>query len=242
MTSETLTKLKDELAARQQDRDAAFRKLALSLVDGQLPDAKRVEAVLTGCGKTLAELESYVNTLTERRALLEEREKLPGLEAERQQVAKEIDAEMQRWRELEAEHEATLQPIVGRLRFLETETRRLDSLKNRLFDLADPALKAEIKAVPAQQRPIHDALDERRKQLAGLATKAAVFDRRTSDEALQMLTAAEAAQRSADAVTFRRQAGEMRERIEAAIADLQAELDGLVSRERELYELATTTL
>ena len=165
-----MTTLLDKIAGRQQERLQAreddFSQLVVQITDGQEPDADHIEYVLDDNQKTIDDLRKSVEILQRRRNLKSKADQAPDFFMERKRIESEIAEADRIFKEADAKHNSTVNPLHFRLRQLKMLTSEAEQARRELWDTCgDDDLVEQLDKVSR-------SLDEASRRLATMETEA----------------------------------------------------------------------
>ncbi len=142
----------EKVVGKQRDRQATyaadFRGIVAKIADGKEPDVDVIDQVLHDAGKSLDDLRKAVELLQKRRALRETLDRVPALQAERQEIERQLNAAYIALEEAEEKHAEVTHPLRCRLDKLMDELRDTDRAKNELDrTCTDQTVLSELKAL-----------------------------------------------------------------------------------------------
>ncbi len=152
-----IANLIEKVVGKQRERRASyaadFRGIVAKIADGKEPDVDAIDQVLHDAGKSIDDLTKAVELLQKRRKLRETLDRLPALQAERQEVDRQLNAAYEALEQAEQKHAEVTHPLRCRLEKLMDEMRDAEAAQRELDRTCSyEDLLAERAAVERQAR------------------------------------------------------------------------------------------
>jgi hypothetical protein len=196
---------------REQRQDQQYSEIVRSLVLGKEPDPEEVDRILSEVGITVAEFQADVEKGHERMAMHALANSLPNLQANRDEIAKQINAVDTEFAKAEKAHDDARLPLEDRLRECDEAIRQATRAREDLVvTCEDPVLLGEMKHVESE-------LERLREVNRDLLSKAAYFENKADTERnmADKETGEEKNERIAKAKEFSEEAKAVRKRMKA---------------------------
>lgn len=137
-----------ELKLRRENREADFWTTARKLAVGEKVTTASVEKVLAESGKTLAELQTAVELLTQRARWHELRRKAAALERQQASIQDRIASENRKLAAAEQAHTDATAPLYAQLHEIRAAVSDASDARRKLIETCpDEALRAQLVAV-----------------------------------------------------------------------------------------------
>lgn len=161
----SVTTLFDKLLGLQQQRSQAmftgYRELVAGLAAGDEPKSTDVERLLADNGKSVEDLRRDVERHRRRMALKAMVGGVPGLEAERREIARQVAAADRVLEAAEKQHDDTTATLYHRRREIDHALSEASNAAAELLRTCDDAvLRREAEALDAEARQLHAACRE----------------------------------------------------------------------------------
>jgi hypothetical protein len=142
--TDILTSLTKEIEDSRATRTAAYKRLAVDLLDGGSPDANTVEAIVAEAGKTLTDLKAEIERLRDRRKLLVQMKAGAGLEEKERMAHSAIQAAEAQLQAAHHRHQANCNAPLNVLAAIEQARLQAQLARGELLRTADPVVLAEV--------------------------------------------------------------------------------------------------
>lgn len=228
-----LTTLLDKIAGRQQERrqarEADFRQLVTQVADGDEPEPEEIEHILGANQKTIADLRDAVELLQRRRELRRTVDLAPELAKERADIEKRIAKADRIFKQADAKHDETVDPLHARLRQIRSLVVEAEHAR---FELWETCRDAELLR----------RLEEVSRPGAELSHKLSVMETKAShlrDEARYEREQAAHAERAPNAEAHKEEAARCEaeaKQLEREIPALRRQVEELTYQEAEIHE------
>jgi chromosome segregation ATPase len=223
--SDLFAKATAVLFAKQQAIDHDFEALAIAIADGKVTDGTEIAKGAERTGRSLAALESRVQTIQRRRTLKAKLDTGPRITAELDQVQAAIDKATAAWEAAQREYHKAMQPLAAKQSALELQREELRRVEAELRDLADTDQHEQVQARREEAQPIRQQIGRLKDQIRRLRQDCEQHNFRLSGQTWGHLPVA-----SPD---DQERARQQLQRIEAQIARLEGELAPLEAQLRE---------
>lgn len=151
---------------RRQERAATFHEIVRRIADGEEPGVDELEAALAVSGREAAEIEPAVDRLMQRREWAARVAESPALEAERDSLARKIEAEAAKLKAAAERHDQAVGPLRARQAEIEQELLTRAAYAKRLRETADaPELAAQLAANEQRRRDLANQIVATEKRL-----------------------------------------------------------------------------
>jgi len=133
---------------REERQDEEYSDIVRSLAMGKEPDPEEVDRILSEAGITVSEFQADVEKGHERMAMHALANSLPNLQANRNEIAKQIKAVDTEFAKAEKAHDDARLPLEDRLRECDEAIRQATRAREDLVvTCEDPCLLGEMKPV-----------------------------------------------------------------------------------------------
>ena len=227
-----VTTLFERIAGKQHERRKQridnYRELVAAIASGKEPDADEVEATLAHAGKSLEELRQAVGLFQKRTELKAKVAAIPNLDAEQQEVQRQIAKADDALADAEQRHDEATAPLYGRLQQIKATLSHAESAKRELYHTCDdPQCRRLLDENAAEA----DKLRQRYSDLQSQASDLDYQAKKQLDQADRELGYADADHRRKQAAVFQKQAAALRRTGDAVAQELNA-----VGKRREQIE------
>lgn len=196
---------------REQKQDQQYSDVVRSLVMGKEPDPEEVDRILSEAGITVSQFQADVEKGRERMTMHALANSLPNLQANRDEIAKQIKAVDTEFAKAEKAHDDARLPLEDRLRECDEAIKQATRAREDLVvTCEDPVLLGEMEHVESE-------LERLREVNRDLLSKAAYFENLADTERnmADKETGEEKSERLANAKEFSEEAKAVRKRMKA---------------------------
>lgn len=196
---------------REQRQDQQYSDVVRSLVMGKEPDPEEVDRILSEAGIMVAELQEDVEKGRERMVMHTLANSLPGFQANRDEIAKQIKAIDTEFAKAEKAHNDARLPLENQLRECDDAIRQATRAREDLVvTCEDPVLLGEIEHVESEMERLAETNRD-------LLSKAAYFENKADTERnmADKETGEEKSGRLANAKEYSEEAKAVRKRMKA---------------------------
>jgi len=225
---ELFEKIAGKQHERRKQRIDGYRELVAAIASGKEPDAEEVEATLAQAGKSLDELRQAVALFQKRTELKAKVAAMPKLEAEQQEVQRQISQADDALADAEQRHDEVTAPLYGRLQQIKATLSDAESAKRELYHTCD---EPHFRRLLDENAAEIEKLRQRNSDLQSQASDLDYQAKKQLDQADRELGYADADQRRKQAAVFQKQAAALRRTLDAVVQELNA-----VGKRREQIE------
>ena len=248
-----LEKAKEKLLGRQQKKAADFDALAARLAAGKKVNLEEITDELETLGRTAEELDAEVSRRQQRQADAAQLATVPAIKAELEEIGNQIMAEDERFKPLADAHQEKRRQLFGTAQWKQNQVTAAETMRAKLLASYRGPLTTELDENRAKQaelnREIFTAIRSaeshehqatftsppepsfvqqvhERGQLVGVVAESLGWEKVKDLESAPLLPPEEINSLQAAAKSLRE-----------TVAQKQKELDALVKREAEIFEL-----
>lgn len=198
---------------REQKQDQQYTDIVRSLVMGKEPDPEEVDRILSEAGITVSQFQADVEKGRERMMMQALANSLPNLQANRDEIAKQIKAVDTEIAKAEKVHDDARLPLEDRLRECDEAIKQATRAREDLVVTCEhPVLLGEMKHVESELERLREANRDLLSKAAYCEDRADsernMADRETGDEKSERLTKAKEYSEEAKAVRRRMKAND----------------------------------
>lgn len=155
--STLLEKIAGKQHERRRQRMAGYRDFVAGVATGDEPDADDVERTLAAAGKTLDDLRQDVERYQHRLALKAMVASMPKLEAEQQELRRQVAKADDALADAEQRHNEVTAPLYAQLDQLKAALSDAEAGKRELYHTCDdPDLRQELDALNAEAQRLNE--------------------------------------------------------------------------------------